>query len=91
MAIWTSAFTVEPGAENPAVVIGVLVGVAIRSRDASLQQRCFQLPLALLPIGHQLTNQLEKPRVVIAVLDVAQLVGHHVFDAEAGGAHQVDG
>lgn len=41
---------------------------------------------ALLPIGHHPTQQPEKPRIVVAVFDVAQLVGHHVLDAGAGRA-----
>ena len=54
------------------------------------QQRRFQSLLALLPIGHHLTQRLEKARVVVAVFDMAEFVGHHVLDAGAGCAHQID-
>jgi hypothetical protein len=35
-----------------------------------LQKRGFQPLLALLPIGHHLAEQFEKPRIVVTVFDV---------------------
>lgn len=58
--------------------------------DVSSQQRRFQPLLALFPVRHHLSQQFEKPCVMIAVSGVAKFVGHHVLDAGAGGTHQVD-
>lgn len=55
-----------------------------------MSQRRFQPLLALFLVGHLLRQQLEYARIVVAALDVTQLVGYHILDAAAGSAHQID-